>query len=226
MAAHVLRCATCRSEYDEVAAAVGELLPGVPGVQPPLGFDERVLGRLGVRPPPHRDGAGRGWSPPLPPSSPSSPRVAWWAFSAGGDTPDLATLHADRWRRADGHGVAVSDVDGDPLMVVAIVDAPADVSYFCRTVLADGTTVDSESWPDGDGAWIVPLPSAPTWRPSRSSPPAPTTSGPPPRSMTASDRPIVRMPTRVQWNVAPDGHRSIAWTVVMWSASAADLSGR
>ena len=32
------------------------------------------------------------------------------------------------------------------------------MSYFCRTMLADGTAVTSESWPSGDGAWIVPLP--------------------------------------------------------------------
>ena len=43
MAAHVLRCAACRHEYDELAATVEDLLPAVPAVQPPLGFDERVL---------------------------------------------------------------------------------------------------------------------------------------------------------------------------------------
>ena len=46
MAAHVLRCAACRHEYDELAATVEDLLPAVPAVQPPLGFDERVLARI------------------------------------------------------------------------------------------------------------------------------------------------------------------------------------
>ena len=54
--------------------------------------------------------------------------------------------------------VSISDVDGAPLMVVALVDAPDDVSYLCRTTFADGTTADSEAWPPGNGAWIVPLP--------------------------------------------------------------------
>ena len=46
MAAHVLRCPTCRREYDDAAAIVGDLLPAVPAVQPPLGFDEHVLRRM------------------------------------------------------------------------------------------------------------------------------------------------------------------------------------
>ena len=71
MAAHVLRCAACRHEYDELAATVEDLLPAVPGVQPPLGFDERVLARLGAtRPPAPTHGSRRRWrrgSPWRPP---------------------------------------------------------------------------------------------------------------------------------------------------------------
>jgi hypothetical protein len=156
MAAHVLRCPPCRTDFDEVAAAVGELLPGVPAVQPPLGFDERVLRRIGLRPPRAR----RRWRWVVAAAAAFVALVvplAWWAFSAGGDSRDLATLHLTDGGAPTGT-VSLSDVDGDPLMVVAIVGAPPDVSYFCRTVLADGTTVDSESWQPGGGAWIVPLP--------------------------------------------------------------------
>ena len=76
MAAHVLRCAACRHEYDELAATVEDLLPAVPGAQPPLGFDERVLARIGGQPPAGADsrqppaldvgrrGGGRGGRPP------------------------------------------------------------------------------------------------------------------------------------------------------------------
>jgi hypothetical protein len=156
MAAHILRCPPCRSDFDEVAAAVGELLPGVPAVQPPIGFDERVLGRFGVRPPRPR----RRWPWVVAAAAAVIALLiplAWWAFSAGDGATDLATLHLTDGGAPTGT-VSLSDVEGDPLMVVAIVDAPAEVSYFCRTVLADGTTVESESWPAGDGAWIVPLP--------------------------------------------------------------------
>ena len=50
MAAHVLGCPTCRRDYDDVAAIVGDLLPAVPAVQPQLGFDEHVLRRMLTRP--------------------------------------------------------------------------------------------------------------------------------------------------------------------------------
>ena len=156
MAAHILQCPSCRRDFDEVATTVGELLPGVPAVQPPLGFDERVLSRLGLRQPRPR----RRWPWVVAAAAAVVALVAplaWWAFSVGGDSPDLATLHLTDGGAPTGT-VSLSEVDGDPLMVVAIVDAPEDVSYFCRAVLADGTSVTSESWPSGDGAWIVPLP--------------------------------------------------------------------
>jgi hypothetical protein len=53
--------------------------------------------------------------------------------------------------------VSVSDVGGKAVMVVAFTDAPPDISYYCRIAFADGTTVDSDAWPAGNGAWIVPL---------------------------------------------------------------------
>ena len=54
--------------------------------------------------------------------------------------------------------MSLSDLDGERVMVVAIVTAPDGVSYLCHTTFADGTTSDSEAWPPGSGAWIVDLP--------------------------------------------------------------------
>ena len=161
MAAHVLRCAACRHEYDELAATIEDILPAVPGVQPPLGFDERVLARTA---------AGR------PPARPSRRRWTWVAVAAAAliallvplgiwvasrddgarSTGDVAALRLTRDGTAVG-SVSLSDIEGAPVMVVAIVGAPADVSYYCRINFADGTTADSESWPAGNGAWVVPL---------------------------------------------------------------------
>lgn len=165
MAAHLLACPTCRSEYDEVAAAVAELLPAVPAVQPPLGFDEQVLGRLGRA---NGAGTGRGtwprhrWAWLAGVAAAVAIAVGalggWWATRIDDDAiADVAALQ--RVNGGDDVGtVSISDVDGAPLMVVALVAAPDDVSYLCRTTFADGTTADSEAWPPGNGAWIVPLP--------------------------------------------------------------------
>ena len=169
MAAHLLRCAACRHEYDELAATVEDLLPAVPGAQPPLGFDERVLARIAASrsPAPTRATAGAGRGSPWPPprwSPSSSPLGIWVASRDDGavSTGDVATLRLSRDGTAVGT-VSLSDVDGAPVMVVALVGAPDDVSYYCRITFADGSTFDSESWPSGNGAWIVPLdPTGPT----------------------------------------------------------------
>jgi hypothetical protein len=165
MAAHLLACASCRSEYDEAATTVAALLPAVPAVQPPLGFDEQVLGRLGqaTTTTPGRGTRprhGRAWLA----GAAAAVAIAvgalggWWATRVDDDAiSDVSTLELTNGGGAVGT-VSISDVDGAPLMVVALIGAPDDVSYLCRTTFADGTTADSEAWPPGNGAWIVPLP--------------------------------------------------------------------
>ena len=160
MAAHVLGCPTCRREYDEVAANVGELLPAVPGVQPPLGFDEHVLRRFQ----PRDTGRRPRWAWLAAAAATLAIVVAaalgWWATRADDERAgDVAALTL-----ADGGApvgtVSITDVAGERVMVVAIVAAPDGVSYLCRTTFADGTTSESEAWPPGNGAWIVDLPRA------------------------------------------------------------------
>ena len=48
VAAHLLRCPDCRSEVDSMHLTADRLLDLVPGTEPPLGFDRRVLERLGI----------------------------------------------------------------------------------------------------------------------------------------------------------------------------------
>jgi hypothetical protein len=171
MAAHVLSCAACRHEYDELAATVEELVPAVPGVQPPLGFDQRVLARMATT----RTGSqavgrrrrSRRWTYVAVAAAALVallvPVGIWVGSRDDGEVSggNVATL-LSRDGTAVG-SVSLSDIEGSPVMVVAIVGAPDDVSYYCRINFADGTSADSESWPSGNGAWIVPLdPGAPT----------------------------------------------------------------
>ena len=81
----------------------------------------------------------------------------------GATAGEVATLRLSRDGSPVGT-VSITHVDGDQFMVVALVGAPDDVAYYCRIQLADGSTVDSESWPAGNGAWIVPLPAGATSR--------------------------------------------------------------
>ena len=153
MAAHLLTCSACRREYDAQVATIEDVLPAVPAVHPPLGFDERVLAQIR----PHRR-ARRWW---LAGAAAVLAVVAglgaWWIASRAGEDD----IHAVALARPDGSevgSVSLDDVDGERVMVVAIVDAPPGVSYTCRTTLADGTMVDSHPWEPGAGAWIVPVP--------------------------------------------------------------------
>lgn len=160
MAVHVARCAECRQEYDALVEAVGQVLTAGPAVHPPLGFDSRVVARMA---PEARSRRPRRWmwlaaaAAMLAVVVP----VAAWAV-AGGDAESTTDGSVAALRLAPGGSpvgtVSIADVGGRAVMVVALVDAPEAVSYFCRTRFADGTTFDSDAWPSGNGAWVVPLP--------------------------------------------------------------------
>ena len=109
--------------------------------------------------------------------------------------------------------MSIGDVEGERVMVVAIYTAPDGVSYLCRTTFADGTTSDSEAWPPGSGAWIVDLPAS-------------TTSPVETVELVVDGTDHVLVERVVRRRLRMNAQRSIPWTVVMWSASAADLSGR
>ena len=157
-AEHVLACGECRHEFDEVNSIVGELLPAVPAVQPKLGFDVEVLQRLGIGAAPQRRHR-RWWVLGVAAAAVVVVGLAiggWWLARSGGEPADAAPLQL-----ADGASVgtvAVRTSAVSRVMVVAIVDAPADVSYTCRITLADGSVVESPAWDPGAGAWLVPLP--------------------------------------------------------------------
>ncbi len=50
VAAHLLRCPTCRAEVSGMEVVSERLLDLVPGTEPPLGFDRRVLARVQAGP--------------------------------------------------------------------------------------------------------------------------------------------------------------------------------
>jgi len=46
LAAHLVRCPACRAEVDAMSDVATRLIELVPGTEPPLGFDRRVLARV------------------------------------------------------------------------------------------------------------------------------------------------------------------------------------
>ena len=194
MAAHVLQCATCRSEYDELAATVRESVA--------RGAGRATTARL------RSSRCWHSWASTCALHGEPTPRfgwfagaaaaiiavvasVSWWTTSNDDQPSRSAKVSPLELARGDGNvgTVSISEVDGETVMVVALVSAPKGVSYRCRTTFADGTTSESETWPAGYGAWIVPLPSTNDSRstPSNWSSTAPTPCGPPPRSTATPD---------------------------------------
>lgn len=164
LAMHVRGCETCRAEYEELALTIAEGLAAVPAVQPPVGFDAAVIARLTAV----RSGVGRArrtagrrllaWVAAVVLVVAAAGAVLAAVAVRGDDAAAVAPL-----RRVDG-GEAVGSVTrsewaGAPVLIVAVLEAPEDVSYTCRMRLRDGTVVDSRPWPAVErGAWIVELP--------------------------------------------------------------------
>ncbi|MBI5089515.1 MAG: hypothetical protein HZB15_11850 [Actinobacteria bacterium] len=161
---HVLACRQCRAEHDELAGSVSALLAAVPEVQPPLGFDQRVVTTL------QRDRRGRKrWQRAALTAAAAAVLIVavaglvWRGTSDGGGRPTagVAALEVVDSGRQVGT-VSLGQVDGETVMVVALVGAPEGRSYRCRTTFVDGTSTESAPWPASNAAWIVPLPSG--WR--------------------------------------------------------------
>lgn len=163
---HLDGCPTCRGEYAAVRAGVEAVLPAAPAVEPPPGFDARVLEAV-RRSSPERarrteSRRGRGWL--LVASVLAALAVgAGGATLLGRDDPTAAATAAADLRTDDGSavgGVVRAGQDGRPVLVVWVDDGPEGMRYTCRLDLADGTSVDAAAWTLGDGpaAWVVELP--------------------------------------------------------------------
>ena len=165
LAAHLLECPSCRQEYDELSRAVSDATTQVPPVQPPVGFDAQVLRTIAEATPAATDArpalAAAAGSRSPPPSScwPAGRRRRARASAAAAATSSPLSCRCASTTATPSAPCRCREVDGEPVMVVALTDAPADVSYTCRMRLSDGTVVESEPWPAvPHGAWIVDVP--------------------------------------------------------------------
>lgn len=174
---HLDACPRCRSEYDRIAGAVDHALAAAPRTEPPPGFDRAVVDAW-------RQAAGDRADRP---GSNSSHRVVQFAAAVivgivlgatgvvvaasvtdlgGSSTPasEMLTANSALLRTDDGNvvgTVAVSMVDGRPVVVVAVSNPAVGVDYTCRLLLADGRRADAGIWRarSQDGwTWVVSSP--------------------------------------------------------------------
>lgn len=164
LAVHLLACPACRHDYDDLVAAVEDVVVAAPAVDPPIGFDERTLAGMGIGPvaAPASDRSRR-WRPLVAAALVVVGLVAggaWWA--SGGEAATGPERVAALTTDADGRSVGTAtatEVDGEPVLVVGLTTAPEGATYTCRMRFADGTTLDTRPWSASPGAgWLVPLP--------------------------------------------------------------------
>ncbi|WP_405712639.1 MULTISPECIES: hypothetical protein [unclassified Streptomyces] len=172
---HLEDCPACREHVHELAAASDALLDLVPGREPPAGFEDRVIERLGLAP--ARRPAGRhprwrrialaaaaaaaglalgggGWvlgaytggpAPVAPIASPVQPQLLTAQLAHGNHSFGQVYLYAG----------------ASPWLYMAVDADGHSGTVHCLVQRADGTTVKAGSFTlddDGYGSWGGPVP--------------------------------------------------------------------
>ena len=165
LSAHLRECAECRAAYDDVTRDLEVALAASPAIDPPAGFEGRVLGRLASAP-----------APPTPLPRRRTRRLVTLAVAAAvGLMVGIAGLlglqaaldepppaDAIALRTDDGRVVGrvlPSRVDDQDVLVLRIVDGPPGMHYVCRLRLDDDSTTPAGDWvvpESGTATWITP----------------------------------------------------------------------
>ena len=159
---HVEHCKECRHEVTAMLPVASQLLELIPGTEPPLGFDRRVLAEVGL------SGGARRWMAqrrPIVMAAAAAAAVIFgisgWLAGAGSPAhhPARALLAADFVRQ--GHDVGNIEVYGKPLWLsVTVHGIGTSGAVTCQIVRKDGsvTTMGSFGLVSGSGTWATPEP--------------------------------------------------------------------
>jgi anti-sigma-K factor RskA len=166
--AHVAQCGECRRRLDGVLALTDSLLALAPAIEPPAGFESRVLERLGVDTQPMRTSASdRSRWRVLAVAAAALvviAAVALGGFAVGRrDQPAAfgSVSAAGSIVRADGtQAGSIRLVAADRSFALVTIARPraSGGSVACRLLLADGQSVAIGSWSYDDvkgGVWAV-----------------------------------------------------------------------
>jgi putative zinc finger protein len=180
--AHVDSCPRCADELEQLSHAADAVVSVAPEIEPPMGFEVRLFGQMGVEETPGPPRSHRRLSPPGWVAR--SPR---WVLAAAAAVVALALGLSIGWstgggggKAADGpagaevaaanltaHGRTVGSVNtyggSKPWMIVTLADSATQGKVTCEVVTGDGVThkVGTFTAKDGYGAWGAPLRVAP-----------------------------------------------------------------
>lgn len=165
--AHLGMCAPCR-EYVSSLTQIGDrLLTLVPGVEPPVGFEDRVLARMGLAAPPAQAPRRRWWPMALVAASVAAVVFGFGGWMAGDMTTDGTPVAASgnhqvlrfaQLRNSSQRQVGqVFTYEGSPSWVwMSIAMADANVgTVWCELQKQDGTFIPIGDFPlsGGKGSW-------------------------------------------------------------------------
>jgi hypothetical protein len=155
---HLQDCATCRAAYDDLARATDLALAAAPSIAPPVGFETRVLARLGPEPAATARRRGRRLA--------SLAAAAAVGVVAGGlgvaaltSGDDRVPAGATALETRDGTvvgSVLPSRHGAETVLVLRVDDGPPGMHYRCRFRLEDDSTRPA-------GEWTVPASGSATW---------------------------------------------------------------
>lgn len=164
--AHLEHCRSCRQEMGGLSDVADGLAALAPSVEPPAGFESRVLNAL------------KGAEHPTPRHLPARRATLWlaaaaalvvvvggigWVLGNHSQTPSQA-VGGMMVAKLTGHGGAagqvVVDKGPDPWMSMAIAIPGANTTVHCqlRTVSGQTTTVGTFTLWKGYGYWAAPIP--------------------------------------------------------------------
>lgn len=164
--AHLGECPQCRTYVGSLAQVSDRLLTLVPGVEPPVGFEDRVLSRMGLTAPAPRQPRRRHWL-----AVTAAAAAAALVFGAGGwIIGGVTTEHNTVTAQAESDGIrvatfrtaahqAVGEVftyQNDPSWVYMAVHGPSNIDWVaCQLVKRDGSIVQIGAFTlsAGKGTW-------------------------------------------------------------------------
>ena len=159
---HVEHCKECRREVTSMLPVASQLLELIPGTEPPLGFDRRVLAEVA------QPGGATRWAArrrPIVMAAAAAAAVIFgvsgWLVGAGSSDHDRthALVAADFVHQ--GHDVGNIEVYGKPLWLsVTVHGIGTSGMVTCQIVHKDGTvtTMGSFGLSGGSGTWATPDP--------------------------------------------------------------------
>jgi len=161
---HLTVCATCRTAYDDLSAAVDAVLPAAPAVAAPPGFDARVLDRLELRRP---SPARRRHRTPLLVAAAAAAGLclgtAGTALLHHESAPVQVTASDHGGLLLTGSGARVGSVEpsragSEHVLVMQITAGRPGTHYTCRLLLKDGSSRNAGQWwmpASGRATWIA-----------------------------------------------------------------------